>query len=438
MSIEIANRAKEAFYILSSTTTEYRNDLIRSVMKALDHDKPHILSANQTDIETCRPLVESGELSNSLFARLDLSGGKLDTLLSGLEALSKLPDPIGQVTYSQQMTEGLALYRLTCSIGVVAVIFESRPEAAVQIASLCLKSGNAVILKGGREASNSNRALVDAMRSALPEEVRDAVQLVESREAVADLLKFEKLIDLIIPRGSAELVRHIKSSTTIPVLGHADGICTTYVQKSADFDKALGILIDGKTQYPAVCNATEVLLVDSEIAESFLALAIPALLEKKVSIRADSRAFESIRSTMDHPSISLATRQDFDTEWCDLTLTIGVVDGLEQAIAHINKHGSHHTDSIATEDKSAAVEFMRKVDSAGVYWNASTRFADGFRYGFGAEVGVSTGKIHARGPMGLEGLTSCKYRLYGDGHTVGQHGKSLAREHVGVLRDLEF
>ena len=430
---DIALRAKQAFQRLSSTDGDSRNGFIRRVRENLIEKREVILSDNALDLEEAKLSVASGDLSSSLFSRLDLSGSKFDSVLSGLKSLEGLPDPLGSITYSQQMAEGLSLYRLTCAIGVVAVIFESRPEAAIQIASLCLKSGNAVILKGGREATRSNKALIDCIRSALPDELVDAVQGVESREAIGQLLGMDKLVDLIIPRGSADLVRHIKKNTLIPVLGHADGICHTYVHENADIHKALAILIDAKTQYPAVCNATEVLLVDEQLAGTFLPLAAEALVQKGVTLKLDDRAYDIIG--IESPLIMKAVHSDFDTEWCDLTLSIGVVQSIEIAIEHINKHGSHHTDAIVTENQRAADVFMTKVESAGVYWNASTRFADGFRYGFGAEVGVSTGKLHARGPMGLEGLITYKYRLYGDGHTLADYGKQLEANHVPVTSD---
>jgi glutamate-5-semialdehyde dehydrogenase len=407
-----------------------RNSLLTAMLEKLTLSRDDIIAANQLDMADAEVSVKAGSLPKTLYKRLDLSGPKYDALLRGLDAVRSLEDPLNRLTYTQQMTEGLQLYRYTAPIGVVAVIFEARPEAAVQIASLCIKSGNCVVLKGGKEAKHSNHALVAAMRSALPEPLKNAIQLVESREAVADLLKQDKFIDVIIPRGSAELVKYIKQNTTIPVLGHADGICTTYVHSAANFPTALKILIDGKTQYPAVCNATETLLVDRLIAADFLKLAIPALLGRQVTLK---MCPESLALVAPCAGLVAAEAADFDTEWCDLTLSVKVVAGLDQAIGHINTHGSHHTDAIATEDEAAAEQFMTRVDSAGVYWNASTRFADGFRYGFGAEVGVSTGKLHARGPMGLEGLTTVKYKLFGNGHTVSEHGQSLNPSHQPIL-----
>lgn len=427
--MQSAIESRKAFYRLATLSGEERNHLLTDMITSLSSTRDSILSANLLDMAEAEAAVQAGDISKSLFKRLDLSHTKFDTLLSGVSAVKELSDPLGIVNYTQQMTEGLSLYRVTCPIGVIAVIFEARPEAAVQIASLCIKSGNCVLLKGGKEARRSNAALVDAMRAALPDDLKNAVQLVESREAVSELLKQDKYIDVIIPRGSAELVRYIKTNTLIPVLGHADGICHTYVHSAADITKAARILIDAKTQYPAVCNATETLLVDANIAADFLGLVAPQLTSRLVTLKLCPESYALVQPGI---NVLLATDKDYDTEWCDLTLSVKVVGDLTEAIDHINTHGSHHTDCIVTEDKTAAELFMTRADSAGVYCNASTRFADGFRYGFGAEVGVSTGKLHARGPMGLEGLTTVKYKLFGDGHTVGEHGLKLERCHKPV------
>ena len=421
--------SRKAFYRLAALTGEQRNELLSKMLEALAQHRETILTANKLDITDAETAVATGDISKSLFKRLDLSEAKFDGLLSGVSAVRELPDPLDISNYSQQMTEGLSLYRVTCPIGVIAVIFEARPEAAVQITSLCIKSGNAVLLKGGKEARRSNAALVEAMRSALPDDLKEAVQLIESREAVSDLLKQDKYIDVIIPRGSSELVRYIKSNTLIPVLGHADGICHTYVHTSADIAKAVKLVIDAKTQYPAVCNATETLLIDEAVASELLSSLVPLLIAKQVTLKL---CLQSILLCEPGPFIQASIAEDYDTEWCDLTLSVKVVTDVTEAVDHINTHGSHHTDCIVAEDRLAADVFMRRVDSAGVYCNASTRFADGFRYGFGAEVGVSTGKLHSRGPMGLEGLTTVKYKLYGDGHTVGEHGSKLERCHKAI------
>ncbi|KAF4678108.1 hypothetical protein FOL47_005387 [Perkinsus chesapeaki] len=404
---------------------EERNAMLEAIRSNLLANKDKLLAANQTDMEAAQKDVASGKLSPTLYKRLDLSGSKWNSLIAGLETVVALKDPLGRVTYSHQMTEdGLSLYRITCPIGVVLVIFEARPEAAVQIASLCIKSGNALLLKGGSEAKNSNAAIVDTIRDALrPMGMEDAVQCIDSRSAVDELLKMDDYIDVVVPRGSNSLVKYIKSHTSIPVLGHADGICHTYIHAKADPDMAIKVTVDAKTQYPAVCNATETILVDQAIADSFIPRLFSSLREKGVTVHGDPTVLSILGGEKE--GLVKASGNDFDTEWCSLECSMHVVPDIEAAVDHINTHGSHHTDCIITSDPKVADEFMRKVDSAGVYWNASTRFADGFRYGFGAEVGVSTNRIHARGPMGLEGLTICKYRLYGNGHTVTEYGDKL-------------
>jgi glutamate-5-semialdehyde dehydrogenase len=301
---------------------------------------------------------------------------------------------------------------------VIAVIFESRPEAAVQVAALCIKSGNAVVLKCGKEARRTCKALVDAMR----EVAGDAIHLFETREEMQQLLSMDKLVDLVIPRGGRDLVKYCKSNTLIPVLGHADGICSVYVDKEADIEMARRIIVDAKTQYPAVCNAAETLLVHADMSDRIIDLVQP-LIERKVQIRACDQSFNLLEILGD--SVVRANPSDFSTEFCDLILAVKIVESTHAAIDHINTFGSHHSDAIVTMNAITAETFFQSVDSADVMWNASTRFADGNRFGFGAEVGVSTNKIHARGPVGLEGLTTYKYRIYGNGNTVGADGPRL-------------
>ncbi|KAF4734763.1 hypothetical protein FOZ62_025730 [Perkinsus olseni] len=422
---ECAMATRRAGRRLASTSIGERNAMLAAIRSNLLTKKEELLAANHTDMEAAQKDVAAGKLSPTLYKRLDLSGSKWNSLIAGLETVMSLKDPLGKVTYSHEMTEdGLRLYRLTCPIGVVLVIFEARPEAAVQIASLCIKSGNALLLKGGSEAKNSNAAIVEAIREAIePFGMADAVQSIDSRSAVDELLRMDEYIDVVVPRGSNSLVKYIKNHTSIPVLGHADGICHTYIHSKADPDMAIKVTVDAKTQYPAVCNATETILVDQAIADSFIPRLFSSLRHKGVTVHGDSTVLKILGGARD--GLVEARGNDFDTEWCSLECSMHVVPSLDAAVDHINVHGSHHTDCIITGDPEAADEFMRKVDSAGVYWNASTRFADGFRYGFGAEVGVSTNRIHARGPMGLEGLTICKYRLYGNGHTVTDYGDKL-------------
>eukprot|EP00441_Pelagodinium_beii_P044324 CAMPEP_0197629628 /NCGR_PEP_ID=MMETSP1338-20131121/7401_1 /TAXON_ID=43686 ORGANISM="Pelagodinium beii, Strain RCC1491" /NCGR_SAMPLE_ID=MMETSP1338 /ASSEMBLY_ACC=CAM_ASM_000754 /LENGTH=453 /DNA_ID=CAMNT_0043200699 /DNA_START=51 /DNA_END=1409 /DNA_ORIENTATION=+ len=415
---EIAKRSREAAQILGGVSESKKNDALLAFKRQLIARRAEIEAANAQDKSEAEAAVKAGKLSNSLFKRLDVSGAKFDGLLSGLDDILKLPDPIGQVHYAMRLAEGLELYRQTCPIGVLLIIFEARPDAAVQIAGLAMKSGNALLLKGGKEAQRSNAALVAAMAAAL-EEVnlpRDCIQGVDTRTAVADLLKQDKYIDLVIPRGSNELVRSIKDASRISVLGHADGICSVYVDEFADLDKAVKICVDSKTNYCAACNSMETLLVHRKVITRFLPKLASGLSTKEgVRFKADSACLPHLPKDKSEPSC----QADFDTEFLCHTMAVKAVDSVNEAIEHINSHGSGHTDGVVTEDAKVAETFMSRVDSAGVYHNASTRFADGFRYGFGAEVGISTNRIHARGPVGLEGLTIHKYRLYGCGHTAG-------------------
>ncbi len=407
----MAALAREAAWSLAATPIEARNRALTAMAEALEDSKAEIFSANEKDLAQ----AERDQLAAPLLGRLRFGTEKLRQVSEGLYALAELPDPIGQTTMARELTEGLRLYRVTCPIGVIGVIFESRPDALVQIASLALKSGNAVLLKGGREALHTNAALCAVLRQAaekagLP---RDFAQLLESREDVAAMLKEDGLIDLIIPRGSNAFVRYIMDNSRIPVLGHADGVCHVYVDKAADVPMAIRIAVDSKVQNVAVCNAMETLLVHRDIAEALLPALMTAMTDKHVRLLGDER----VRAII---AVEAATEEDWRTEYLDYVLSIRVVDDLAAAIDHINRYGSHHTDCIVTADDEAAQAFLARVDSAGVYRNVSTRFADGFVYGFGAEVGMATGKIHARGPMGLEGLTTYKYKLLGSGQLMAE------------------
>ena len=408
---DMSSRARNAYLDLSVAPLSRRNDVLSRMADLLNAASEEIFAANREDL---RRSEEEG-LAAPLLHRLKFGPDKLKQVCDGLHSLVLLPDPIGATTISTEITEGLNLYRVVCPIGVIGVIFESRPDALIQIASLCVKSGNAVLLKGGREALRTNQVLCRVVREALEScgLPADCAQLLETREDVASMLKEDELIDLIIPRGSNAFVRYIMDNSRIPVLGHADGICHVYVDKDADPDKAVRICVDSKTQYVSVCNAAETLLIHKDAAASLLPGIAEALRAKNVEIRGDRAAAENIDCIP-------ATEKDWETEYLDYIISIRVVDSLREAIDHINHYGSHHTDSIVTENKEAAAEFMNRVDSAGVYWNVSTRFADGFVYGFGAEVGIATGKIHARGPMGLEGLTTYKYKLIGNGNILAE------------------
>ena len=408
---QMADASRQAALLLAAASLEARNAALLAMARRLTERQAEIFAANEADVAE----ATQANLAAPLLNRLKFREEKLAAVTDGLTALASLADPIGKTTYACELTEGLQLYRVACPIGVIGVIFESRPDALVQIASLALKSGNAVLLKGGREALRTNAVLCDCLREAaesagLP---ADFAQLLTTREDVAAMLKEDELIDLIIPRGSNEFVRYIMDNSRIPVLGHADGICHVYVDKAADSDMAVSIAVDSKAQNVAVCNACETLLVHRDIAADFLPALLPAMQAKNVRLLGD----EAVRAII---GVEPAADADWETEYLDYTLSIRVVDDLDAAIAHINRYGSGHTDCIVTADTAAAQTFMTRVDSAGVYHNVSTRFADGFVYGFGAEVGIATGKIHARGPMGLEGLTTYKYKLLGSGQLMAE------------------
>lgn len=418
----IAKRARAASRAMLSLSSNEKDRALQAVHDHLLSSKAEILAANEADKAAAQKRLAEGDLSPTLVRRLELGGKKFDALLAGVLSVCRLADPVGQCSLSREIDEGLHLFRVACPIGVIAVIFEARPEAAVQIASLAIKSANAVILKGGREAEQSNLALVTAIRVALSslDFPKDAVQLVSTREQVRELLDQSDNIDLIIPRGSNQLVRHITDNTRIPVMGHADGICAVYIDKKADPQRAADIVVDAKAQYPAVCNAAETLLVHRDAVDSVMPVIGIALAKAGVEVRCDPISHVAL-SLVDGLSVRIATDDDYDTEFLELILAVKVVNSLDEAIAHINEHGSGHTDAIITEDLHAAERFLAMVDSAGVYHNASTRFADGFRLGFGAEVGVSTHRTHARGPVGLEGLMIYKYKILGNGHTVAPY-----------------
>ncbi len=402
--------------VLSALKAPAKDAALLAMAHALRENAKALAEANQKDLEE----AEVVGLEKPLMARLKFQGEKIAGAAEGLEALAKLPDPVGRTLSARELDQGLELFQVTCPLGVVAMIFESRPDALVQMAGLALKSGNAVILKGGSEAKHSNRILADLLHTAavaagLP---RGWLFLAETRDEVKTLLELDDSIDLIIPRGSNEFVQYIMKNTTIPVLGHAEGLCHVYVDGNASVEKAIPLIIDSKTQYVAVCNAVETLLVHRDIAPFLLPPLRMALESRAVELRGDPETRKYI------PGIREADEQDWETEYLDLILSIKIVGTLDEAITHINTYGSKHTDAIVTEDKTTAERFMNDVDSANVFWNASTRFADGFRYGLGAEVGVSTAKVHARGPVGLEGLVIYKWKLYGKGQVVAHYAGS--------------
>lgn len=417
-----ARDAKEASYRLQSLTQAVRNEALQEIAAALQDHSQLIISANEKDLHES----EKAGLNQVLLKRLRYDRKKIAESVESLSSLVRQEDPIGRTVSRTELDTGLILERVTCPIGVIGVIFESRPEALVQISALCLKSGNAAILKGGSEAHHTNEVLAKVIIKAVSDvdqRFEGAVQLLSTREEINKLLSLDQLVDLIIPRGSNQLVKFIQSNTKIPVLGHADGICHTYVDERADLDLALRVCYDAKVQYPAVCNAMETLLVHDSVAMEFL----PAMAERYRQAGVELRGDEGARTFME---MKEATEDDWSTEYNDLVLSIKLVSSLDEAIAHINKYGSHHTDAIITSDERSARRFMDEVDSSSVMCNCSTRFADGYRYGLGAEVGISTNKTHARGPVGLEGLTIYKYRLTGSGHIVADYSGEGARSFV--------
>ena len=415
---EIARQTRQAASQLALLSTSDRNEALRAIADALTQAAPEILAANQQDLDA----AEKDGISPALYARLKLGESKLQSSITGVTDVARLADPIGAIQIDRELDEGLVLKRVTCPLGVLGIIFEARPEALIQITSLAIKSGNGVILKGGKEAINSCQALVKVIHRALSDTKvnPDAVQLLTTREEIKQLLALDKYVDLIIPRGSNAFVRYVQDNTRIPVLGHADGICHLYIDKLVDIRQAVDITVDAKTHYPAACNAIETLLVHREIAAEALPSIAEALTAKKVEIRGDTATREIITAKS-------VTEEDWSTEYSDLVLAIKIVDSVEEAIAHIDRYGSKHTDAIVTKDNSVAEIFQNRVDAAGVYHNCSTRFADGFRYGFGAEVGISTQQMPPRGPVGLEGLVTYKYKVTGSGHIAATYTGNEAK-----------
>lgn len=426
-TLEKAQQAMQAKTLLGTLDHETKNKALGTIIKALQDNRQAIVAANQGDLER----AEQEQLAAPLLKRLKFDDQKIEETCAGLASLIKLADPVGCVMGALELDNGLELFRVSSPIGVIGVIFESRPDALVQIASLCLKSGNAVLLKGGREAAATNQILADTIsRAAIQAGAPQGwLGLMETRSDVETLLGLSGQVDLIVPRGSNEFVQHIMRNTTIPVLGHADGICHVYVDGHADMDMALRISQDSKCQYVAVCNAVETLLVHEDVADTFL----PAMKAVFDTNGVEMRGCERTTSIID---VKPAIEEDWKTEYLDLIISIKIVDSLKTAINHINQYGSGHTDVIVTNNKQRAVQFMDRVDSADVFVNCSSRFSDGFRFGLGAEVGISTNKIHARGPVGLEGLMIYKWRLLGNGHIVANYTGENAKPFTH--RDLQL
>ena len=421
---EEAKAVKLASPKMAGTSEEARNKALLEVVKQLKARRQEIFEANAMDLKQ----AEIDKVAAPIIKRLKFDETKLRDVIAGIEDLVKLEDPLFKQDMHRQLDEGLTLYRETCPIGVIGVIFEARPDALIQISSLCIKSGNCVILKGGSETMNSNRVLFNiiyeaVIKSGMPE---NCMLHLEARSEITDLLTCNESVDLLIPRGSNAFVQYIMNNTKIPVMGHADGICHIYVDKEADFKKAIPIIIDAKTQYVSACNSVETLLIHKDIVDEFVPKLYEALKENNVELRGTE---EIVKLT----GCNQGTEEDNRKEYLDYIVSAKVINSLDEAIEHINYFGSHHTDCIITENSETANEFMRYVDSAGVYQNCSTRFADGYRYGFGAEVGISTSKIHARGPVGLEGLVSYKYKLFGNGNVVDDYAKGKKQFHFKDL-----
>lgn len=405
---DIARKAKAASKILATISTDLKNEALINIANAIKENTKKIFKANKSDLEKAEILVNNGELTQSTFNRLKLDDNKMRDMIQGIIDISNLEDPIGKVLLKRELDEGLILTKKSCPIGVLGIIFEARPDVISQISALAIKSSNAVIMKGGRESANTNRTIMQIINEALVKTEgfpRNVLTQVFSREDVGEMLKQDKYIDLIIPRGGNKLVKFIKENTKIPVLGHADGVCHIFVDESADTHKATKIIIDAKTQYPSACNSVETVLVHKNFEQ-----------------------ISELEAALKDASIEIVKNpKSWHKEYSDKILSFKIVNSLEEAIEHINTYSSGHTEAIITEDKNNAAIFLNAVDSAGVYHNVSTRFADGFRYGFGAEVGISTNKTHARGPVGLEGLTIYKYTLEGSGNIVKDYAEGIKK-----------
>jgi glutamate-5-semialdehyde dehydrogenase len=424
----MAARARAAALQLAALSDAMRHDALIAAADAILAHQDEIVAANRRDCERARAAVESGSMSAALFKRLQTSDKGVREMAERVKEVAALPDPLGRNLAVTILDDHLVLHKVSCPLGVIAVVFEARPDVIPQIASLALRSGNAVLLKGGTEADETNACLIRVWAEAMakfPEISVDAAQLLRSREDVHQLLALHNEIDLIVPRGSNEFVNYIQSNTRIPVLGHGEGICHVYVDKAANYEKAIAVALDSKVDYPAACNSVETVLVHQDVAPGLLPKLLEAYAESGVEVRGCARTLEIAAGVKlaGGAKVVPASEKDWSTEYSDVIVSVKVVDSVDEAIAHINRYGSKHTETIVTEDAATTARFMDLVDAAGVYQNASTRFADGYRYGLGAEVGISTAKLHARGPVGLEGLTTYKYKLFGDGQVVAAYRK---------------
>jgi len=412
--------AQSAALALANLSESARNEALHAIADGIEANSEAILEANAKDVEAGEEMLAAGEYTQAFVDRLKLSESKLESIAAMVRSVAGQEDPLGRTLEARRLDEDLELYKVAVPIGVLGTVFESRPDALVQIAALSLKSGNAVVLKGGSEAAHSNRILYEVIREAAADVPDGWAQLIEAREDVATLLERDDAVDLLMPRGSSEFVSYVEDNTKIPVLGHTEGICHVYADEDADLSMAADVAFDAKVQYPAVCNAVETLLVHESVAADLLPDLAARYREADVELRGDERAREVVE-------MNAASEADWSTEYGDLILAVKIVDSLEDAIDHVNTYGSKHTESIVTETADHAERFMRQIDAASVFHNASTRFADGYRFGLGAEVGISTGKTHARGPVGLEGLTTYKYHLEGDGQLVATYAGEGAK-----------
>ncbi|MBZ5523763.1 MAG: glutamate-5-semialdehyde dehydrogenase [Acidobacteriia bacterium] len=426
-------QARKAARVLARMTGSQRNELLRAAAEAIENRAPEILSANQEDCDALAPAVAAGSVAQSLADRLRTSSAGVREMAARVRDVAALEDPLAHVIATTELDEGLVLEKVPCPLGMIAVVFESRPDVVPQVASLAIKSGNGLVLKGGAEARHTNRVLVSIWHEALAARhpgLEQAICLFEDRADVMTLLQMQREIDLVVPRGSSEFVDFVFRNSRIPVLGHGSGICHIYVDAAADLNMARKVIVDSKTQYPAACNSVEKVLVHAGIAARLL----PSLVKDLEASGVEVRGCDRTRGLSGNPALKAATGADWSTEYSDLILTIKVVDDFEAAVAHIDQYGSRHTECILTKDAAAAARFMDEVDAASVFHNASTRFADGFRYGLGAEIGISNSKLHARGPVGIEGLLTYKYKLRGNGQVVDDYAtgrKKFSHRKIG-------
>jgi glutamate-5-semialdehyde dehydrogenase len=420
----IARSAREASRKLALLSGETRKASLLAIADALEENGERILAANAKDCAAAEKLLSSGEMTPALLSRLSIKESGIAGMAARVREVANLPDPVGKQLAATELDEGLILHKESCALGVIAVVFESRPDVVPQIASLALKSGNAVLLKGGAEAANSNESIVAVWRETLcrfPDIPQESIHLLQFRSDVMEILRLQGEVDLLIPRGSKEFVAFMEQNSRIPVLSHGEGICHVFVDRAADLSRAVRVTLDSKVQYPAACNSVETLLVHRDIAAAFLPRVVLELRRANVEVRGCPR----VLALLPEANLVPAIEKDWSTEYSDLILSVKIVDTLEQGLEHIDRYGSRHTECIVTEDQVVAERFLQEVDAAGVFHNASTRFADGYRYGLGAEVGISNGKLHARGPMGIEGLTTYKYKLRGNGHIVAEYSSGV-------------